>query len=99
MTKVAVESTLKIITDPILEPYHIVLDQYCFILQETITPDANYTSSGKKYTKPVGHYTQLVSCLETVAKQKANSKSYSTLKEYINEYKQIVESLKESVKI
>ncbi|MEK6881686.1 MAG: hypothetical protein AABY22_18850, partial [Nanoarchaeota archaeon] len=63
MTKTAVvESNQKIITDPLLEPYFIILDPYCFILQETITPDKN-TSSGKSYTKPMGHYSQLVSCL------------------------------------
>lgn len=99
MTKPTVESTQKTITDPILEPYFIVLDQYCFILQETITPDVNYPSSGKTYVKPVGHYSQLVSCLETVAKLKTKTKSYSQIKEYINEYQKIVTDLKTAIKI
>lgn len=99
MTKVVVESNQKTITDPLMEPYHIILDQYGYTVQETITPDERYTTSGKTYTKPVGFYSQLVSCLETIAKHKTNSKSYSTLKEYIKEYKQIAESIKEAVKL
>jgi len=99
MTKVQEETSQKIISDPILEPFSITLDPYCYILIEKITPDPNYTSSGKVYTKTIGHYSKFNYCLEVIAKLKANTKSYNTLKGYIEEYKKIVETLKSITEI
>lgn len=99
MTKVLAETSQKQITDPNLEPYFIVLDPYCFILKENITPDPNYESSGKVYQQIIGHYSKLGSCLEVIAKLKTNTKSYNTIKEYIGEYKRIVETLKSITEI
>jgi hypothetical protein len=94
MKEVEKESSIKTITDPNLEPFFIALDPYCFILTEKIIPDPKFTKNGKPYDKVVGHYKLFISCLETAAKLKANSKSYDTLKEYLEEYKKIVETLK-----
>lgn len=94
MTQVKKESSIKTISDPNLEPFYIALDPYCFILNETIIPDPKFTPNGKPYDKIIGHYTKFGSCLEVVAKLKTNTKSYNTLKEYLEEYKKITETLK-----
>lgn len=99
MTKVLEETSQKVISDPILEPFSITLDPYCYILIEKITPDPKYASSGKVYTKTIGHYSKFNSCLEVVAKLKANTKSYNTIKEYVGEYKKIIETLKSITEI
>ncbi len=87
------ESNAKTITDPLIEPYYIAIDQYCLTVFETITPDPAFTENGKNYFKPVGHYSNIGSALESIAKRKVNSKSYNSILEYIKEYKQIIDSL------
>lgn len=86
-------STIKFIKDPILEPFYIALEQYCYTVFEKITPDPKYTSSGKVYEKALGHYSKLSSCLEAISKNKANNNNYVSLKEYINEYNNINKQL------
>ena len=53
-----------IIKDPVLEPYHLSKDQYCYTLIETITPDEKNIgkfgkkdngNQGKDYEKPIGY--------------------------------------------
>ncbi len=87
------ESNAKTITDSLLEPYYIAMDQYCFTVFETITPDPSFTENGKNYFKSVGHYSNIGNALEAIAKRKATSKSYNSIREFIDEYKQIIESL------
>lgn len=87
------ESNAKTITDPLIEPYYIAMDQYCLTVFETITPDPAFTENGKNYFKPVGHYSNMGSALEAIAKKKVNSKSYNSIREYIKEYYQIIDTL------
>ncbi len=88
------ESNIKTINDPLIEPYSIQIDQYCYTVLERITPDIRYTSSGKEYIKPVGHYTNFNSCLEAIAKCKTNSKNYNSIKAFIKEYGIIKDEMK-----
>ena len=47
-----------IIKDPVIEPFHLSKDQYCYTVVQTVTPDpANLEkcSKGKTYEKPIGH--------------------------------------------
>ena len=85
-----------IIKDPVLEPYHLSKDQYCYTLIETITPDEKNIgkfgkkdngNQGKDYEKPIGYYTNLASALKKIATLKLhNQQSYPTVKEYIKEW-------------
>lgn len=84
------ESNAKVITDPLLEPYFIDMDQYCFTVFEKITPE---NEGGKIYSKSVGHYSNLGSCLDTVIRRKTNNKSYESLRAYLDEFKQITNTL------
>lgn len=92
-------TTIKFIKDPILEPFYIALEQYCFTAFEKITPDPKYSTSGKVYEKALGHYSKLSSCLEAISKSKANNKNYDSLKEYINEYNKINKQLQQTISI
>lgn len=88
-----------VIKDPLIEPYFITRDQYCYTINEVTTPDPKYTSSGKTYIRSLGHYSKFNICLEEIALQKLNKKNYSSIKEYIAEWKKITESFKNLIEI
>ena len=82
----------RFINDPVMEPYFILMDDNCMTVNIKVTPDTRYSDSGKEYTKIVGHYSNLGIALKSIAKDKANSKSYDSLQEYISEYNNIINS-------
>ena len=82
----------RFINDPVMEPYFISMDDNCMTVNIKVIPDARYTDSGKEYTKIGGHYSNLGSALKSIAKDKANSKSYDSLQEYMSEYNNIINS-------
>ena len=101
-----------IIKDPTLEPFFISKDQYCFTVMEIITPEEKNIgkfkkkdngNEGKNYEKPVGHYSNLSSALNKIAKSKVDYKDdYSSIMSYINEYKkerQLIEQLLNKIEI
>jgi len=85
-----------IIKDPVLEPFHLSKDQYCYTVVETITPDEKNIgkfkkkdngNQGKDYEKQLGYYTNLAGALKAIAKHKLHNKQeYSTILEYIKEW-------------
>jgi uncharacterized protein YutD len=87
------------ITDPLMEPYFITVDDNCMTVNIKIMPDARYTDSGKEYNKIIGHYSNLTSALKSIAKDKTNSQSYDSLHNYIQEYKSITEKLTQIISI
>ena len=89
----------RFITDPVMEPYFISMDDNCMTVNIRIIPDARYSDSGKEYTKVVGHYSNLASALKSIAKDKVNSKSYDSLQSYIEEYNSVIDSLKNTINI
>lgn len=88
-------SGIRYIKDPILEPYFIQLDDYCYTVQKIITA----VESGKEYQQTLGFYNTLGGCLKAIAKNETGSKSYKSLKEYIEEYNQIVTRLEKMLVI
>ena len=52
-------SDAKTITDPLLEPFYIAMDEYNYIVQEVVTPNPKYSETGKKYVRPVGYFSTL----------------------------------------
>ena len=93
------------IKDPVIEPFYISKDQHCYTVVETITPDNKNVgrfkkkdngNQGKKYEKPVGHYSTLSKSLEKIAKLKVDLKEdYSSIQDYINEYNLQQEEIKQ----
>ena len=87
------------ITDPVMEPYFISVDDNCMTVNIKVTPDARYSDSGKEYTKVIGHYSNLTTALKTIAKDKTNSQSYDSLQGYMQEYNTITENLIKAINI
>ena len=83
-----------IIKDPVLEPFYISKDQYCYTVMEVITPEEKNLgrfgnkgnkNEGKDYEKPLGHYVNLAHALKKIAKSKLDVKlEYNSIKEYID---------------
>jgi uncharacterized protein YutD len=87
------------ITDPVMEPYFITVDDNCMTVNIRVIPDARYTDSGKEYNKIIGHYSNLASALKSIAKDKTNSQSYDSLQSYVQEYHSITEKLIQTINI
>jgi hypothetical protein len=94
MNKVKEESNQKTIKDPLIEPYFIGVDSYCYTIYENVTPNPKYENSGKVYIKTVGYYSTFDSCLKKISKSLINSKNYSSIKEYLIEFDKTVKQLK-----
>ena len=89
----------RFINDPIMDPYFISMDDNCMTVNIKVIPDTRYSDSGKEYNKIVGHYSNLGSALKSIAKDKVNSKSYESLKDYIEEYHNVINSITDKIKI
>ena len=81
------------ITDPMMEPYFISMDDKCMTVNIKVVPDARYTDSTTEYVKTIGHYSNLGSALKSIAKDKTNKQSYDSLEDYVQEYNSITEKL------
>lgn len=81
------------ITDPLMEPYFISIDSSCVTVNVKVVPDSRYTDSTVEYVKSLGHYSQVNSALKTIIREKTNSKSYESLRDYMEEYNSITENL------
>jgi hypothetical protein len=87
-------SNIKTISDPLMDPYYVGVDSNCFTLFEHIIPP-----QGLPYSKSIGFYTNFNSCLEKICKFKVNSKDYSSIKSYIEEYESIINQVQKLTKI
>jgi len=86
------------ITDPGLEPFYITKDAYCYTIMERVTP--SFTESTKQYMRSIGHYSNFGLCLKAIAKLKLDAnRDYTSVKEYLQEYKQIESSLNQLINI
>ena len=85
MAKVAY---LRTIEDKLLDPYYITMDDYCYTLNEDLSKKKD-----KTYTKKLGHFTSFDKVLERISTHKTNKRSYLSIKEYIEQYKEIKESI------
>lgn len=82
---------MQYIKDPVLGSYYMVIDEYNYSVYKTIVPD-----SGIPYESCCGHYGDLASALKQIADNGMKGKSYSTVKEYISEYKSILNKFNET---
>jgi hypothetical protein len=79
-----------IIKDPLLDPYEIHLDSSCYNLVEPGYNDSMVT---------VGYFNSLSALLGKLARYKlVEKKGEYTLREYINEHKQVIENLTKVIK-
>ena len=91
---------MTIIRDPLLEPYFIGKDAYCYTAYEVITPQKKYLekgSLGKDYEKPVAHYSSFGNALKKVMKEKLHNETeeYTSIKDYIERWEQLQNEITE----
>lgn len=85
------------ISDPLIEPFYISKDQYCYTVFENVSSSGN---SIKQYQKAKGHYSSFGACLETIAKLKVEQKeNFNSIQEYITEWKQIKQTIKNLIEL
>jgi len=83
------KSNLRFIKDPVLEPYYIQLDDYCYIAQKS-----TYSEAGNEYQTTLGHYGTLSGCLEAIARDDAESENYNSLRAFVERFETKVAELK-----
>ena len=88
------ESTLILIKDPLLEPFHITKDNYNFTVVESVKSTRGFGGkepSGKVNEKVVGYYSKISYALKAIAKEKSTSstKKSFTLQEYVDSLREI----------
>tara|TARA_R110000782_G_scaffold40390_4_gene93347 strand:- start:608 stop:928 length:321 start_codon:yes stop_codon:yes gene_type:complete len=93
-------STIK---DPLLEPYYVGKDAHCYTVYESVAPKKTRAgdvlkkgAKGVIYEKPQGHYSSFGGALQCIAKLKLNfkGKNYSSIREYVDEWKMLMVELK-----
>ena len=80
---------MKFIKDPALGDYFIQVDDLNYSAFLQIVPD-----SGIPYDSCIGHFSNFGKALENIAEHKVRQRSYDTIKEYLKEYEQIKNELK-----
>jgi len=83
------KSNLRFIKDPVLTPYYIQLDDHCYIAQKS-----TYSETGHEYQNTIGHFGKLSTCIEAIARDDAKSRSYDSLKEFVERFETKSEELK-----
>jgi len=83
------KSNLRFIKDPVLTPYYIQLDDYCYIAQKS-----TFSEAGKEYQNTLGHYGKLSGCIEAIARDDAKSRSYDSLREFVERFETKAAELK-----
>tara|TARA_R110000851_G_C12648759_1_gene519914 strand:- start:201 stop:482 length:282 start_codon:yes stop_codon:yes gene_type:complete len=88
------KSNLRFIKDPVLDPYYIQLDDYCYIAQKS-----TFSEAGHEYQNTVGHYSSLGLCLEAIARDDTKSKNYNSLREFVERFEMKVTEIKNTIRL
>lgn len=83
------------ITDPQLDPYMIQIDDNNYAVVKNVTAG----KSGKVYPQTLGFYSSLSNALNKIAKDDVSNKDYTSVKEYVEEFRQIEQRLKTIIKL
>lgn len=87
------EDTRTIINDPLLLPYKIIVTAYSYNVVDAVRPEGAIADA------PYAYCSTLDSALLRVTRLKTTkNKTYTALKDYINDFRGIINGLKESVK-
>ena len=84
----------KYIKDPVLEPYFIQLEESCYTVHKNVIAE-----SKKEYSQTIGHYKSFSIALNKIAEDTAKSKSYNSIKEFMNEYETIINNLNQAYNV
>lgn len=86
MAKTKQQEASAVITDPLMEPYFITMDDYNYTLGRRYAGEKGHTAT-------IGYYKSIGSCLQAVATLLSKQQSYSSIQEYLTNYDQIVSKL------
>ena len=81
---------MNFIKDPLLGEYFIQVDEYNYSVYKTIMPD-----SGTPYDSCIGHCRSLESALNKIVDNKMKQGSYTSIKDYIIELRNIKNEFKQ----
>lgn len=91
MSKTQKNSSIFTITDPVLEPYYIQYDQFCYTVIKKIK--AGTSDRVRDYT--IGYYTDLGRCLDVIAEDSIKNQDYSSIESFINNHRNRIKELKQ----
>ena len=83
------------ITDPVLDPYMIQIDENNYAVVKNVTAG----KSGKTYQQTLAFCSNLSAAVSKIAKDSLLDKDYSSVSEYVEQYKEIEERLKTMIKL
>jgi hypothetical protein len=81
---------MNFIKDPLLGEYFIQIDEYNYSVYKTIMPD-----SGTPYDSCIGHCSSLEAALNKIVDNKMKQSSYTSIKDYIIELRNIKNEFKQ----
>ena len=78
------------ITDPLMEPYFIQYDQNCYTVMKRITAG----NTGREREQLIGYYSNVDSCLDSIAEDSIKTQSYESIQEFVDTHKEKIAELK-----
>lgn len=92
-----------IIKDQSFGPFFISKDQHCYTVFENYATDTSHFKSkgvSQNHQNPIGYFKTFSGALECVFKSKLHSegKEYESIKDYINEWNNLKEEIKNLLK-
>ena len=103
MSENQLPSSITVIKDPSMEPYFIGKDSTSYTVYETVYPGTNNKGRGRKTrskeaVKTLSFHSTISSALNSIAKLKVEKRQlYSTIHEYITEWKRVKEEINQIV--
>jgi esterase/lipase len=98
MSETKRRKSIQIITDPLLEPFFITKDEYSYTVKQNVTSDASHFRSkgnSKTYEKSLYYFSNFNQALNKIAELKNEGENYSSIQEYLKNYKQISNQIKQ----
>ncbi len=85
------------ISDPLLDPYFITKDDYCYTVNIKIKSNKNHfraTGKNKSYSKSLSFHARFDQALKSLSLEQLNTKKKYNIREFIDEYKSIENNIK-----
>ena len=98
MSETKRRKSIQTITDPLLEPFFITKDEYSYTVKQNVTSDASHFRSkgnSKTYEKSLYYFSNFNQALNKIAELKTEGENYSSIQEYLKNYKQISNQIKQ----
>jgi hypothetical protein len=78
-----------IITDPVIEPYFIQMDDYNYTLCIRNVAE----KSGREYNTSIGYFSSFSKCISTLASILVKKGTYTSIDQFLQKYNEIIDKL------